>query len=378
MTFATNEHVAALIASALEGESRRYQGMLEDLSKSCQISLNAKDDEIGSLKNRLALMQTQIETNATTAANAASAAVGGMKRPVRYFDPFFNDPAKKGESWILFRKDFKLHCKSQLMNDEQSRRALVLSVKGDAAMAVHDLDPDSYTDLETMLEAYEAKFMPAASSALAQTIFEQSVMRAGETVLNWHSRLYALWRRAYPQSTDQTPLLRRFALGINKIETRRELIRRQPTTYSLALEIAQIEEAVDKATRSTVMNQAIMPATTVDEPMDINVIGNGRCFGCNQFGHLKKDCPKKTVESVARRTSSGSRKEYSSKKGGNYKKDRRSRRYMKRMLNMMDAINAPLSDDSDSEDDEDGEDEAEDEGGDPHRKTPTGEQSADF
>jgi hypothetical protein len=225
-------------------------------------------------------------------------------------------------------------------------------MRGAAAEAVMNINLARYTS-EQLLAEFKRKFMPAAASTLAQTNFEQAVMRAGESVLSWHSRLFSLWKRAYPTMEDETLLIRRFALGITNIDMRREILRQRPALFDEALNIAQTEEAVNKATQRTAINQAIMPAPTLDEPMDINAMGgNVRCFRCRQEGHIQKDCPKPAPKPGSN---------FNAQKGGTFStkkfkgngrkaqpRDRQERR--RRFKKMINAIGEVMEDFSEYED----------------------------
>jgi hypothetical protein len=361
----TKEELENLLKGVRDSAIKAVREQLLPRIEEAEVQLGKKDDDIASLQSQIINAQNQAAAN--------KALIEARRVNVRYLE-FWNDtklPGKKDESWITFKQDFVLHCENQGLNDKLSRGALALSMKGAAAMAVHDLRPHHFADLAEMLEAYEKKFLPAASSSLAQTIFEQAVMVTGETVLDFHSRLYALWRRAYPKSTDQTMLIRRFSLGVTKTDTRRELIRQRPDDYSKALDIAQTEEAVDKATRSTALNQTIMPAPTTDEPMDINAIGGKGCFNCGKEGHIKRDCRSKPKiqngpSTGGPSTGNSGKKKTERKKNGQFRpRSGRKGSGYKKILNMMEAIKAlkdSFSSSDEDEDEEEGEEQSADEG----------------
>jgi hypothetical protein len=324
--------------------------------------LNARTSDLNRLEGACTVMQATLTSNATAIAN--------RKTAVRYMKPFSNsDPQgrdkKKGENWLTFRRQFKIHCKSQGYNAEQSKGCLAMSVEGAAAESVAELKPEDYGTIDEMLDAYEEKFLPPAASTLAQTYFEQATQTASETALEWHSRLFTLWRRAYPNSTDVTPLIRRFAFGLLVLSTRQEILRRQADTYSKALEIAQTEEAIQKATSRTAVNQAIMPARTMDEPMDINAMNTVRCYNCNTVGHIRRDCTKPPGIASARpvrkpQASNGGPKGRQGGKGG-APRDRQARRRWKvrKVLNAIgvdnigdEEIDQILGDDSEEDEGE--------------------------
>jgi Zinc knuckle len=370
-------------------------------------AVTARDEELSKMRRRFA--------TASASGTAARTALGGQdddgdgwtamdwdnspaprgppQRPlsIRIPDGFHNDPTRKDENWLTFKKSYETYCVLQGLNDEQKKGVLYCAMKGPAAEAVVNIDIKDYTPTELMA-VFEKKFMPAAASTLAQTNFEQATMRTGESALSWHSRLFSLWKRAYPTMTDETLLIRRFAMGNPNTDTRRELLRKSPKDYDEALNIAQTEEAVNKATKNTAINQTIMPAPAMveadeDDPTAIDAMGGPvKCYQCGQLGHIKRECtnaarpaekayPAKTGGSS--RGSSASRGNSSGwKRGGRGGKGRTAqprnrqdrRRRFRKMINAFGEVMAELTDGEDDESGEEGEegDDPEDTGEDPN------------
>uniref|UniRef100_H3GY26 CCHC-type domain-containing protein n=1 Tax=Phytophthora ramorum TaxID=164328 RepID=H3GY26_PHYRM len=89
-----------------------------------------------------------------------------------------------------------------------------------------------------------------------------------------------------------------FMDGVRPGPVRTELFRRQPTTFNDAVHIAMLE---DHCVRSAQGYAGRAEATEDPTPMEIssaesarpqrNQRASGRCFGCNQLGHFRRNCP---------------------------------------------------------------------------------------
>uniref|UniRef100_H3GXJ6 CCHC-type domain-containing protein n=1 Tax=Phytophthora ramorum TaxID=164328 RepID=H3GXJ6_PHYRM len=89
-----------------------------------------------------------------------------------------------------------------------------------------------------------------------------------------------------------------FMDGVRSGPVRTELFRRQPTTFNDAVHIAMLE---DHCVRSAQGYAGRAEATEDPSPMQIssaesarpqrNQRASGRCFGCNQLGHFRRNCP---------------------------------------------------------------------------------------
>lgn len=221
--------------------------------------------------------------------------------------PFTNKPDE--EEWLLWRKHFENVAKLNGWSVTQSKLALAASLTGQASAAVQDIttDDDSQT-LQQVLAAYEARFLPPSASQLARMTFDSARQIPGEDLLTYHSRLRTLWSRAYPTVADPTPLIRKFALGLQKAAVRLQTLRSAPTTYDSALQQALNEEAVQGVARAA----AVGTNMAGPEPMEVDMVvdattlpnksygtNNGAsvrrnvaptCFYCRKENHIARDC----------------------------------------------------------------------------------------
>jgi hypothetical protein len=215
----------------------------------------------------------------------------------------------------MFVNAFRFHA----YTEEAGKRALKHAMKGVACLATAGIDPEDVAlTTNDMLNLYEAKFMPPASSDLARARFETAVQLQTENILQWHARLKILWYRAYGAAgaaagggaagafgpLGEAVVVRSFARGLKNKKVREHVLRTQCNTYDEALQAAQTEQAVIDSTSWIPGSMPNFPSNiggavskggkshSGEEPMEIGAMGSGRiqCHTCHQFGHIAKDC----------------------------------------------------------------------------------------
>lgn len=207
--------------------------------------------------------------------------------PFRYVDNRTKDP--KREDWMDWRDAYLRAVRANRWDDETARLALAGHMIGVAGATITDIDPMDYGCLADLLVAYDARFLPPASSQLARQRFDVATQLAKEPELLFHTRLRTLHSRAFPGALDEVHLIRRFVTGLNTPAVQRQVLRINPRTYRHALEVAQNERAVVNA---TAVAQSRVPPPGRSAPEDLfNLAGESRCHECQEVGHFRRNCP---------------------------------------------------------------------------------------
>ena len=167
------------------------------------------------------------------------------RRPLAKYPKYFNEEAKDG-GWLLWRSQFLEAAGINQDDDVLARRQAKLQMSMAAGTLVYDLQPEDFPNLQAFLDALESRFIPEAEANLAKVSFEKAVQTTGETIQAFHGRLRMLYRRAYPRSPGEEPLVRRFVVGLRDPKVQEQVIRKDPRTYFAALQAAQNELAVAK------------------------------------------------------------------------------------------------------------------------------------
>ena len=205
-----------------------------------------------------------------------------QRRPLAKYPKYYNEEAKDG-GWLLWRSQFLEAAGINQDDDVLARRQAKLQMSMSAGTLVYDLQPEDFPNLQAFLDALESRFIPEAEANLAKVSFEKALQTTGESIQAFHGRLRMLYRRAYPRSPGEEPLVRRFVVGLRDPKVQEQVIRKDPRTYFAALQAAQNELAVAKQVAhyqvGAPMSQDLGPA-----PMEI---GSMQATKANQKASTK-------------------------------------------------------------------------------------------
>ena len=320
---------------------------------------------------RTAAQQAQQAAAAAGQAGAQPAPAQGARTRVKIMT--FSNAAD--EDWLVWKFHFD---KARILNgynDGEAKLALSAAMKGRAAASVMDIEvQNAFEDINTLIEHYDRRFLPASASQMARVSFDQVVQKQGETILDYHSKVRQLWNRAYPNNPDEVLLIRKFSLGLRKKEVREQVVRQNPQTYGAALEAAQNEASVMRVVSVTETGAAV-------EPMEIGMVGairrtkvagnpkkntgarpkaisalrtrganqkseapgtKGNCHFCQKPGHYKSNCflfqKAKKLMSGGKGGSSGQGQRSSQWKRNPRNTQRRTGQFSSASISMMEAL----------------------------------------
>jgi hypothetical protein len=192
------------------------------------------------------------------------------------------------------------------------------------------------------------------------------MQQSKESVIQFHSRLLALWARAYPNwaNNEEMPI-RRFAQGLRRQKVKEQVLRANPQTYEAALQAAQAEVAIVDAHLAGFGQGGIIPGgAAAVEPMEIGALADIQCHTCKKMGHMARNCTKGKKDFKARpwkkskenggATSKDNRTKPGNQSGGAWKDKDRRQRFKQRIIAQLDDLDdSSCSEDNQEEDDPD-------------------------
>jgi len=202
-----------------------------------------------------------------------------------------------GNDWIAWKRTFANICELKGWNAAgdanvaRKKSELKAAMEGAAVRQVADIDADGKT-FQQLLDAYEARFLPAASQRYARAAFKQARQQEGELILAYHTRIRELYSQAHPNKAaadieTEAELIESFVLGLYHHTVRERTLDSLPQNMTDALATATQKEATLKQLGSMNRRQGLYSmGTDASGPP-------GACWGCGQIGHLKRDCPSK-------------------------------------------------------------------------------------
>ena len=153
--------------------------------------------------------------------------------------PIFNANRQKGETWRTHRASFNnwmiLHAIQDLVGVDHIKRALLLSLHGQAARAtdLHGPDTPTYAQagtIEAYLDVIQQVFQPASESAMARMDFEGRTQSRTEPISEYLSDKTALYHMTEPDAARRnfTYLRNHLLKGVHSNFVKGEVIRADP------------------------------------------------------------------------------------------------------------------------------------------------------
>lgn len=203
------------------------------------------------------------------------------------------NPLKRSEplEWKTWRENFETIVEINGWEPARTKREIKAAMLEEAAVLTQDIairaDDAAFT-VQELLDAYEARFVPPAASALALAEFQAAKQEAAETAVKFHSRLRGLFIRAYPNQAAQAnvnvDLINNFTQRLRHPDTQMFCLSQNPATFAAALTLAQQHESAlirRKASRSFISSIAEDGLEEVDwaGSNEVNAMGQYRPRG---------------------------------------------------------------------------------------------------
>lgn len=162
-------------------------------------------------------------------------------------------------------------------------------MRGEAATMTNDLQVADFHGINPMLNAFEARFIPAAEGSLMRAEFRTTKQKPGESLLKFHTRMRTLFVRAYPNEAIpiNRHLIDTFVAGIADPAIKMYVLDRTPDTYAEALTHAQTKEA-NLLTYQASQGGAVNAVTDGVNAMQGE---EKKCYICGSTSHFFRECP---------------------------------------------------------------------------------------
>ena len=206
-------------------------------------------------------------------------------------------------AWLEHKRHFGQIVVLQDWADLRQRRELLASIQEKAGNAVMDLTVANHANIDLLLAAIEARFLPAAAGITARSNYQNSRQLPTESTREWHTRVRELFFLAYPDQDPnaQAHCLNTFVNGLVNANVRFAAASQDIANFGAALPVAERAETASRdVTSMGKMGGGISAVTT-----GVSVLSLGSqnrppgplaCYFCAdmfniQSPHTKNRCP---------------------------------------------------------------------------------------
>ncbi|KAL4164491.1 hypothetical protein KRP22_004357 [Phytophthora ramorum] len=243
--------------------------------------------------------EAQSVAQANPSGPASYAARQGTTKPVRMSVPTFD--GKEADSLVFWIREIEIALSAGQIYESRAQVAFALSNLGGRArawaMARETSSPGYFTSWAFMEQELRSTFLLANVAYRYRSLFLRC-KQGKRTLQDYVMELQNLEAAMAGAPLSEDVKVTVFMDGVRPGPVRTELFRRQPTTFNDAVHIAMLE---DHCVRSAQGYAGRAEATEDPTPVEIssaesarpqrNQRASGRCFGCNQLGHFRRNCP---------------------------------------------------------------------------------------
>ncbi|KAE9340679.1 hypothetical protein PF008_g10986 [Phytophthora fragariae] len=243
--------------------------------------------------------ETQSAAQASATNTASFAARPTTTEPVKTSVPTFD--GKYSDSLLFWVREIEIALSASQIYDVRAQVAFALSnLEGRThawAMARETATPGYFTSWSFMEQELRSTFLMANVAYRHRSSFlrcKQDKRSLQDYVMDLHNPEPAIAGAPLFEDVKVTVVMD----GVRTGPVRTELFRRQPKTFNEAAHTAMLE---DHCVRSAQRHTPHVEASEGPHPMEISLAesarsqktqrASGRCFGCNQPGHFRRNYP---------------------------------------------------------------------------------------